>query len=390
VLGVATEKFSKRMRVDLVQAMWEVYFATSNGPAAALAAGIDRGTARNWIVAAGGIRPRQGRHLKGRSLTFQERQAIEAGLSVNETQVSIARRIDRNPGTVSREIKRGRLASGRYSATHGQAVAREHAERPKACKLAPGTALHDRVQADLQLRYSPEQIAGRLRRDFPDDPEMWVHHETIYQALYVQSRGALKRDLTAGLRTGRIRRKPHRKTGERRGRIPGMVMIADRPEEVAERLVPGHWEGDLIIGKNSGSAIGTLVERTTNYTILLHLPDNHGTDAVTEALVAAMGELPDQLRRSVTWDQGKEMARHQEVAIAADLDVYFCDPHSPWQRPVNENTNGLLRQYFPKGTDLSIHSPDDLAWVAHQLNDRPRKRLDYARPSELITELLLQ
>ncbi|CUR59614.1 transposase [metagenome] len=387
---MATEKFSKRMRVDLVQAMWEVYFATSNGPAAAAAVGIDRGTARNWIVAAGGIRPRQGRDLKGRSLTFQERQAIEAGLAVSETQVSIARRIGRNPGTVSREIARGRLASGMYSATNGQAVARDNASRSKACKLAPGTALHDRVQVDLQLRYSPEQIAGRLRRDFPDDPEMWVHHETIYQALYIQSRGALKRDLTAGLRTGRIRRKPHRKTGERRGRIPDMVMIAERPEEVAERLVPGHWEGDLIIGKNSGSAIGTLVERTTNYTILLHLPDNHGTDAVTTALVAAMSELPDQLRRSVTWDQGKEMARHQDVAIAADLDVYFCDPHSPWQRPVNENTNGLLRQYFPKGTDLSIHSPDDLAWVAHELNDRPRKRLDYARPSELITELLLQ
>jgi IS30 family transposase len=378
------------MRVDLVQGMWAVYFATADCPGAAAAVGIDRGTARNWIVAAGGIRPRQGRGLKGRSLTFQERQAIEAGVAVKETQTSIAARIGRDKSTVSREISRGRLSSGGYSAKHGQAVARGNAERPKECKLAPGTALHDRVQADLRLRYSPEQIAGRLRRDFPEDPEMWVHHETIYQALYIQSRGALKRELTTGLRTGRIRRKPHRKTGERRGQIPDMVMIADRPEEVAERLVPGHWEGDLIIGKNSGSAIGTLVERTTNYTILLHLPDNHGTDAVTAALVAAMGELPDQLRRSVTWDQGKEMTKHKEVAIAADLDVYFCDPHSPWQRPINENTNGLLRQYFPKGTDLSIHSPDDLAWVAHELNDRPRKRLDYARPSELIGELLLQ
>jgi transposase, IS30 family len=379
----------------VVQAMWDRYVETSSGPLAAEAVGVDRKTAFNWIDSSGGIRPRQGRHPSGRRLSFEDRCAIEAGLAVQETQGSIADRIGFNPSTVSREIGRGRLASGRYSAKRGQAAAVINGKRPKACKLATNSALRDRVEEDLGKRYSPEQISARLRRDFPDDPEMWVHHNTIYESVYVQARGALRADLAKCLRTGRIRRRPRRPDGteERRGRIPDMVMISQRPVEVADRAVPGHWEGDLIVGKLSGSAIGTVVERTTNYTLLLHLPDGHGTQAVTDALVARLRDLPAQLRRSVTWDQGKEMSAHKNLTsgeLGKDFKVYFCDPRSPWQRAVNENTNGLLRQYFPKGTDLNVHTAEDLAWVEHELNDRPRKRLDYARPSEVINDLLLR
>jgi transposase, IS30 family len=379
----------------VVQAMWDRYVETSSGPLAAEAVGVDRKTAFNWIDSSGGIRPRQGRHPSGRRLSFEDRCAIEAGLAVQETQGSIADRIGFNPSTVSREIGRGRLASGRYSAKRAQAAAVINGKRPKACKLATNSALRDRVEEDLGKRYSPEQISARLRRDFPDDPEMWVHHNTIYESVYVQARGALRADLAKCLRTGRIRRRPRRPDGteERRGRIPDMVMISQRPVEVADRAVPGHWEGDLIVGKLSGSAIGTVVERTTNYTLLLHLPDGHGTQAVTDALVARLRDLPAQLRRSVTWDQGKEMSAHKNLTsgeLGKDFKVYFCDPRSPWQRAVNENTNGLLRQYFPKGTDLNVHTAEDLAWVEHELNDRPRKRLDYARPSEVINDLLLR
>jgi IS30 family transposase len=252
--------------------------------------------------------------------------------------------------------------------------------RPKGFKLVENSRLRARVEEDLGKKYSPEQIAGRLRHDFPDEPEMWVHHNTIYEALYVQARGALRADLVKNLRSGRIRRRPRRPDGteERRGKIPDMLMISQRPVEIADRAVPGHWE------------------RTTGYLILLHLPPgDHGTIAVTDALIARMAQLPAQLRRSVTWDQGKEMAAHDKVsdtlsALGADFTVYFCDPHSPWQRPTNENTNGLIRQYLPKGTDLSIHSAADLAWIEQELNDRPRKRLNYARPSEAIEDLLLR
>jgi IS30 family transposase len=328
-------------------------------------------------------------------LSFEDRCAIEAGLAVQETQTSIAARVGFDKSTISREIGRGRLRSGRYSAKRGQAVAVANGKRPKPCKLVGNVALRARVEEDLGKRYSPQQIAARLRRDFPDDPEMWVHPNTIYESLYVQARGALRADLAKCLRSGRIKRRPRRPDGheDHRGRIPDKVMITERPAEVSDRAVPGHWEGDLIVGKLNGSAIGTVVERTTNYTLLLHLPHGHGTEAVTDALIARMSELPEQLRRSVTWDQGKEMAAHNKLtsgALGEDFKVYFCEPRSPWQRAVNENTNGLLRQYFPKGTDLSIHSAADLAWVEQELNDRPRKRLDYLRPSEVIADLLLR
>ncbi len=222
-----------------------------------------------------------------------------------------------------------------------------------------------------------------------------MSHETIYLSLFVQSKALLRKELTAQLRTKRVMRKAAATTrrGQGRGQIVDAIPISDRPAEVEDRAVPGHWEGDLITGKLNKSAVGALVERSTGYVLLLHLPINHGTQAVTEALLARMAELPAQLRRSVTWDQGKEMAAHAELtsgALGEDFAVYFCDPHSPWQRPVNENTNGLLRQYLPKGTDLSVHSAADLAWIEQELNDRPRKRLDYARPSEAINDLLLR
>ena len=379
---------------SVVQQMWEVYAQTSSGPAAAAAIGVDRKTAFSWIAEQGGVRPRQGRHPSGRRLCFEDRCAIEAGLAVQESQVSIAGRIGFDKATVSREVGRGKLVSGRYSAKRGQAVAVANAKRPKTSKLATIEPLRARVEEDLGKRYSPQQISARLRRDFPDEPEMWVHHNTIYDSLYLQARGALRADLAKCLRSGRIRRRPQRPDGyeERRGQIPDKLLISMRPVEVADRAVPGHWEGDLIKGKLNASAIGTVVERTTNYTLLLHLPEGFGTEQVTAALIARLSQLPAQLRRSVTWDQGKEMAAHAKLTggvLGEDFKVYFCDPRSPWQRAVNENTNGLLRQYFPKGTDLSNHTAADLAWVEHELNDRPRKRLDYLRPSEVIGDLLL-
>jgi transposase, IS30 family len=328
----------------------------------------------------------------GLRLSPLERETIGLMNAAGSTVRAIAAALGRAPSTVCREINRNGGPDG-YRPLRAQLRAERLARRPKACKLAGNLALRERVETDLQALYSPEQIAGRLRRDFADDAEMRVHHETIYRDLYLQSRGALRADLAKCLRTGRARRVPRRSRSDpadRRGKIPDMLMIADRPVEVDERVVPGHWEGDLIIGKLNASAIGTLVERTTSYTMLLHLPDGHGAEKVTPALIARLRQLPDQLRRSITWDQGKELAYHKKVAIGADLTVYFCDPHSPWQRGLNENTNGLLRQYFPKGTDLSAHSQQDLAWVEQQLNDRPRKRLNYARPSELIDELLLR
>jgi IS30 family transposase len=256
-------------------------------------------------------------------------------------------------------------------------------------KLANNDTLRQEVQSRLELRHSPEQIATRLRIEFRDDSEMWVSHEAIYQAIYVQGRGALRRELHQCLRTKRAVRRSQHRPGTRQGRIPNMVNISERPAEVADRAVPGHWEGDLILGSTaSGSAIGTLVERTTRFVMLLHLPNNHTADSVQNAIVAKITELPEHLRRTLTWDQGSEMANHLAIAAATDLDIYFCDPHSPWQRGSNENTNGLLRQYFPKGTDLSRWGPGYLDQVAAELNGRPRKTLNWKTPAEALTELL--
>ena len=299
---------------------------------------------------------------------------------------AIAAQLGRSPSTVSREIGRNG-GRGVYRAVAAQARADARAARPKTAKLAGNGELRAWVQGKLEANWSPEQISAMLVAEFGGRPEMRVSHETIYQALYVQGRGALRRELARHLRTGRALRRPRRKDGERRGKIPGMVNISERPAEAQDRAVPGHWEGDLIIGTRD-TAIGTLVERSTRFVLLLHLPAGHDTAAVADAMTAAMGSLPAQLRRSLAWDQGKEMTGHARISLATGLDIYFCDPHSPWQRGSNENTNGLLRQYFPKGTDLRAHSREHLEQVAAELNSRPRKTLGWKTPAQALDEFL--
>jgi transposase, IS30 family len=407
---------------------------------AGIEAGVSPAVGTRWFRDSGGIRPVSLAPLSGRYLSFEEREEIAIlrvrGCGVRE----IARRVGRSPSTISRELRRNAATRGgglEYRAMTAQWHADRRAHRPKVAKLAANQALREYVQDRLAgtvttvdgglvqgpdvrwvgrrhgrradrrwaRSWSPEQIANRLRADFPDDESMRVSHEAIYQALYVQGRGALRRELTAYLRTGRALRVPRARTrGRGKKFVTPEIMISQRPAEAADRAVPGHWEGDLIIGLNS-SAIGTLVERTTRFTMLLHLPPmeghgsgprakngpalaGHGAEAVRDAIAAAIITLPAQLRRSLTWDQGAEMAGHARLRIDTGLEIYFCDPHSPWQRGTNENTNGLLRQYFPKGTDLSRHSPGDLAAVAAALNGRPRKTLGWKTPAEALDEFL--
>lgn len=359
---------------------------------AARAAGVSATIARVWFDEAGGVAaalPSTGNPAY-RRLSFREREDIALWRAQKVGVREIARRLGRSPGTVSKELKRNSTAARvSYRASTAHQKAEDAARRPKPAKLATNLRLRREVQAGLGKNRSPEQIAGRLRLDFPDEPEMWVSHETIYLSLYVQSRGGLKRELTRHLRTGRVVRRPQRRPQERRGRIKDMVHISQRPPEVEDRAVPGHWEGDLIMGSTaSNSAIGTLVERATGYVILLHLPHGYDALAVQDAMCTAMADLPATLRRTLTWDQGREMANHVAITQATDLDIYFCDPHSPWQRGSNENTNGLLRQYFPKGSDLSFHGPGILANVAQELNQRPRKRHGFATPAEVLDKLL--
>jgi transposase, IS30 family len=343
----------------------------------------------------------------GSRLCIEERELILAALVRGDSIRAIARELGRAPSTISREL-RANMFHQRYGQRHlrrpgmkakppwryqphlAQLRAEKNAARPKPAKLATHARLRTEIQTRLEQEHSPEQIAASLRLDFPDDPEMRVSHETIYQSLYVQGRGALRRDLTVRLRTGRALRKPRRRADARRARrIIGMVNISERPPEVADRAVPGHWEGDLIIGSTtSNSAIGTLVERATRFVLLLHLPAGHGVDVVQEAMITAMAGLPETLRKTLTWDQGVEMTNHAKIAAATGLDIYFCDPHSPWQRGSNENTNGLLRQYFPKSTDLSVYQADYLDHVARKLNTRPRKTLHWRTPAETLDQLL--
>jgi transposase, IS30 family len=355
---------------------------------AALGAGMSETWGRRTFRKAGGVNPTRAAGLAGRYLSWSEREEIAAldhgGRGVRE----IARQLGRDPATISRELDRGATSRG-YRASVGQAKADKARAAPRAAKLATNLALRGEVQARLKRRKSPEQIAGRLKVDFPDQPEMWVSTETIYQSLFVQARGGLKRELTRYLRTGRSMRKPRRGDAERRGRIPDMVSISERPPEVEDRAVPGHWEGDLIMGSvASNTAVGTLVERTTGFVMLLHLPNGHGALAVQEALVAKIAGLPEQLKLSLTWDQGMEMTNHAAIAEATGLEIYFCDPHSPWQRGSNENTNGLLRQYLPKGSDLSFYGPGLLDNIAAELNARPRKRHAFQTPAEVLDRLL--
>jgi IS30 family transposase len=383
-------QFSERMVPEVVQVFWAAIARGEFITDAAAEVGTYRVRGARWLRAEGGVRPRRGRDLKGRCLTFSEREEIALARAGGESMRAIARRVGRSPSTISRELGRNCDHGGGYRATTAHAQAYVRASRPKPAKLVTNVELRRKVEEDLRRRYSPEQIVGRLRRQFPDDPEMRVSPETIYQSLYVQSRGALRRDLTKCLRTGRALRRSRRQPHQRKNRIPDMINITERPAEADDRAVPGHWEGDLIVGKNNMSAIGTLVERTTGYTMLVHLPDGYKAEQVRDALTEKIQTIPEILRASLTWDQGAEMGAWKEVSVAADIDIYFCDPHAPWQRGTSENTNGLLRQYFPKGTDLSVHSALDLDWVATELNDRPRKRLGFAKPIEEIGPLLLR
>jgi IS30 family transposase len=308
------------------------------------------------------------------------------GLAGGETFSSIAARLGRSVSTVSREVAANGGRSG-YRAVPAHQRAFKQARRPKTTRLSdPRLAA---VVTEWMLEFwSPLAISRRLRLEFPGDAMMWVSHETIYQSLFVQGRGELKRELTRCLRSGRTQRRPQRRGPQLRGKIPGMVMISDRPAEVADRAVPGHWEGDLIIGKGGKSAVGTLVERTSRYTLLLHLPDGHDAGAVDAAMRKAIQKLPGEFFRTITWDQGSEMARHGVFSVDTGIQIYFCDPHSPWQRPTNENTNGIVRQYLPKGTDLSAFSEDDLDRIARSINNRPRGVLNYLKPSERLSQLL--
>ena len=328
----------------------------------------------------GGIRPAVRRRSR-RVLSMDEREEISRGIAAGISLRSIARQLRRSPSTVSRELGRNG-GHGRYRAAVADSQAWDRALRPKTCKLARHDQLRQLVAARLYENWSPEQIAGWLKHTYPHDEDCRVSHETIYRSLFVQARGVLKKDLQAHLRSGRaIRRSRHASSkSDQRGSLTDMISIRERPAWVEDRAVPGHWEGDLLCG-SSNSYIVTLVERHSRYVLLAKVP-NRDSQSVITALINQAQRLPDELLKSLTWDRGKEMAQHKRFTLATDAAVYFCDPQSPWQRGSNENTNGLLRQYFPKGTNLSVHSQERLDEIAQQLNKRPRKTLGYATPAE--------
>jgi IS30 family transposase len=423
------------------QRFWEAIARGLSSEDAAVSCGVSPAVGGRWFRQGGGMPSTSLAPLSGRYLSFAEREEIAILRAQGVGVRQVAGRLGRDPATISRELRRNAATRGGrldYRASTAQWHADRRAGRPKLAKLAANDALRQYVQDRLVGRvtapdgaavpgpevrwigrrhgrrtdrrwarsWSPEQIANRLRVDFPHDESMRISHEAIYQALYVQGRGALRRELTACLRTGRALRVPRARTrGRGKKFVTPEILISERPAEAADRAVPGHWEGDLILGLGS-SAIGTLVERTTRFTMLLRLPRmeghgdeprikngpalaGHGAEAVRDAIADSIQTLPEQLRRSLTWDQGAEMAQHAQLRIDTGLQVFFCDPHSPWQRGTNENTNGLLRQYFPKGTDLSKHTRGDLDAVAAALNSRPRKTLGWKTPAEVLNDQLL-
>ncbi len=342
---------------------------------------------RKYVGLTGGVRPPT-RSRSAISLSLAEREEISRGLAAEESVRAIAGRLGRAPSTISREVSRngGRR---RYRAAASDQSAWARARRPKPCKLATNLRLRDAVEGKLGEDWSPQQIAGWLALEFPDEPEMRVSHETIYLTLFVQARGALKRELATHLRTRRMMRrsKTHTSRGHGRGQIVDAVAISERPAEVEDRAVPGHWEGDLLIGSGR-SQIATLVERSTRFVMLVRLPEGRSTEHVVGALAAQVQTLPVQLRRSLTWDRGLELADHKRFSIDTGVQVYFCDPKSPWQRGSNENTNGLLRQYFPKGTSIAGFTQEQLDEVAAKLNGRPRQTLGWKTPSQTLDEVL--
>jgi transposase, IS30 family len=383
-----TRKGRPALPRDVQVAFWDGVRAGLGAGEAAVAAGAGRDSGRRWLRAAGGVKGNGLRAGSGRFLARWEREEIAVGLEAGLSQREIAGRLGpgRCASTVSREVARNSVG-GVYRAHLAEREALARARRPKPAKLAVHGELREWVAGRLALEWSPEQVSARLAVEFPDRAEMRVSAETICQSLYVQGRGALRRELAAHLRTGREVRRPRRAAGGR-GQLAGMVSISERPAEAADRAVPGHWEGDLIEGKAGKSQIGTLVERTTRYTMLVPLPAGRTAELFAAAVTPVIAGLPASLRRSLTWDQGKEMALHRQITVAADCQVYFCDPHAPWQRPSNENTSGLLRQYFPKGSDLSAHSPRHLRAIADRLNGRPRKTLGWKTPAEAMAGFL--
>jgi transposase, IS30 family len=386
----------RRVRDERQQRFWQLVKAGSAFSQACEAVGVDRRQGYRWRRESGGRPPSAPRVVSARYLSLEERLQIADLRLAGASMRAIATQLGRAPSTISRELRRdepvpapaaGRARRARYApyAAHKRAALR--ARRPKPFKL-DDARLASAVQAKLCLKWSPAQISAHLAGEHGDEAAMQVSHETIYQALFVQGRGQLRTELHRHLRTGRAWRRPHGFSSPTTAKISGMVSISERPAEAADRAVPGHWEGDLILGQHCRSAIGTLVERQTRFCLLVHLPDGHGAETVRDRLVATITTLPEQLRRSLTWDQGTELAQHQAITLATDMAIYFCDPHSPWQRGSNENTNGLLRQYFPKGTDLSVHSAVHLDAVAAELNGRPRQTLGFITPAEAMQRLL--
>lgn len=355
----------------------------------AIARHLDRGveTIRRLVLLTGGVRPRP-RTRSRRELTVVEREEISRGLAAQYSCHAIARGIRRAPSSVSREVARNGGRVG-YRATEAERATLRRGRRPKASKLALCPRLRAEVEAKLKLRWSPQQISAFLKVAYAQDPEMQISHETIYLSLFVQSRGALRKELARHLRTRRLVRQPKKQLSSGRGQIVDKIMISERPAEAADRAVPGHWEGDLLLGtKNNG--IGTLVERSTRYAMLFTLPNGFTAERVSEALAKTVMRLPASLRRSLTWDQGPEMAGHVRFTIDTGLAVYFCDPRSPWQRGSNENTNGLLRQYFPRGQSLAGVTQKALDRVAHELNGRPRQTLGWHSPTQKLAAFMEQ
>jgi transposase, IS30 family len=327
--------------------------------------------------------------VRGTELVAEERESISRGIAAGDSFRAIGKLLNRDHSVVSREVERngGRSA---YRVIPAQRRAGERRARPKLRLLEANTVLHDVVNAGLKQDWSPQQISKRLREDYPDDDTMRVSHETIYECLYLQARGELRTQLKIALRQGRTCRVSRSRSAVARGKIRDMINISERPVEVEDRAVPGFWEGDLIIGKGGKSQVATLVERASRFTMLVRIPYDRTAQRVSILLAQKMEHLPEFLRKSVTWDQGKEMADHASFTVKTGIEVYFCDPHSPWQRGSNENTNGLLRQYFPKGTDLSGYTQAELDAVADKLNNRPRQTLNWKKPTEVLNKFLVE